>query len=119
MDAETSRRRPSAVPRIELIGITGIPEIKAGDELASMIVQAAERQGTPIESGDILVRDLVLPRVSSGNLIAIPAVGAYCPSMASTYNLNPRPAMVLVCDGNGKLIRRRETYEDLQSCDLD
>jgi coenzyme F420-0:L-glutamate ligase/coenzyme F420-1:gamma-L-glutamate ligase len=55
MDAETSRRRPSAVPRVELIGITGIPEIKAGDELASMIVQAAERQGTPIESGDVLV----------------------------------------------------------------
>jgi coenzyme F420-0:L-glutamate ligase/coenzyme F420-1:gamma-L-glutamate ligase len=55
MDAETSRRRPSAVPRVELIGITGIPEIKAGDELASMILRAAGRQGTPIESGDVLV----------------------------------------------------------------
>ena len=94
-------------------------EAVAADLMREETQEKVTIAGKYCESGDILVRDLVLPRVSSGNLIAIPAVGAYCPSMASTYNLNPRPAMVLVCDGNGKLIRRRETYEDLQSCDLD
>jgi coenzyme F420-0:L-glutamate ligase/coenzyme F420-1:gamma-L-glutamate ligase len=55
MDAEASRRRSSAIPRVELIGVTGIPEVEAGDDLASMIVRAAVLQGTPIESGDVLV----------------------------------------------------------------
>ena len=54
MEAEPSRRAPPAVPRVEVIGITGIPEIRAGDDLASIIARAAERQATPIESGDVL-----------------------------------------------------------------
>ena len=53
MEAEPSRRAPPAVPRVEVIGITGIPEIRAGDDLASIIARAAERQATPIESGDV------------------------------------------------------------------
>ena len=55
MDFKAWRHEPSAVPRVELIGVTGIPEIKAGDELASMILQAMKRQGTPVESGDVIV----------------------------------------------------------------
>ena len=74
--------------------------------------------GKYCESGDILVRDAQLPQVSAGDLIAIPASGAYSPSMASTYNLNGRPAIVLVRDGEATLIRRRETYSDLMAADI-
>ena len=70
------------------------------------------------ESGDVLVRDVDLPSLVPGDLIAIPASGAYCPSMASTYNLNGRPAIVMARDGNARIIRRRETYQDLMACDV-
>ena len=71
------------------------------------------------ESGDILVKDVALPTLQHGDLISIPASGAYCPSMASTYNLNPRPAIVLANEGNTRLIRRRDTFEDMTLTDLD
>ena len=74
--------------------------------------------GKYCESGDVLVRDVLLPPVEADDFIAIPAAGAYCPSMASTYNLNPRPPIVLVKDGVARLIRRRESYQDLMSCDI-
>ena len=71
------------------------------------------------ESGDILVKDVDLPKLQHGDLIGIPSSGAYCPSMASTYNLNPRPAMVLTNEGNARLIRRRDTFEDMTQTDVD
>ena len=76
--------------------------------------------GKYCESGDVLVRDIALPSILEGgdDLIAIPAAGAYCPSMASNYNLNPRPAIVLVRDGEARLIRRRETYQDQMRLDV-
>ncbi|GBD10502.1 Diaminopimelate decarboxylase [bacterium HR23] len=74
--------------------------------------------GKYCESGDILVRDALLPPVEPGDLIALPAAGAYCPSMASTYNLNGRPAIVLVSNGSARLIRRRETPQDLMALDV-
>ena len=70
------------------------------------------------ESGDVLIRDIELPVLERGDLIAIPASGAYAPSMASNYNLNPRPAVVMVADGQARLIRRRETYRDMMLCDV-
>ena len=70
------------------------------------------------ESGDILVRDVDLPATEPGDIIAIPASGAYCPAMASNYNMAPRPAIVLVRDGTARLIRRRETYQDLMAADV-
>ena len=69
--------------------------------------------GKYCESGDILASDVLLPSVTSGDVLAIPASGAYCPSMASNYNLNPRPPIVLVKDGTSSLMRRRETYQDM------
>jgi diaminopimelate decarboxylase len=69
--------------------------------------------GRYCESTDILIRDARLPRVRSGDVLAIPASGAYCLSMASNYNWNLRPAVVMVGDGRARLIRRRETYDDL------
>ena len=70
------------------------------------------------ESGDILVEEALLPPLSVGDIIAMPAVGAYSPSMASNYNENPRPPIVLVKDGKARIIRRRETAEDLMRTDV-
>jgi diaminopimelate decarboxylase len=70
------------------------------------------------ESGDILIRDMELPRLEAGDLLAIPMAGAYTLAMASNYNLARRPAVVLVKDGAASLIQRRETYADLVARDL-
>ena len=74
--------------------------------------------GKYCESGDVLATDVLLPAPAAGDVIAIPAAGAYCPSMASNYNLNPRPPIILVRDGESRLIRRRESYADLMHCDV-
>jgi diaminopimelate decarboxylase len=74
--------------------------------------------GKYCESGDVLASDIMVPEAAPGDIIAIPASGAYCPSMASNYNLNPRPPMVLVTDGQSHLIRRRETYQDMMLYDV-
>jgi len=70
------------------------------------------------ESGDILIKDINLPPVSAGDIIAIPDSGAYCLPMASNYNASLKPAIVLVSEGKARLIRRRETIDDLTRCDL-
>ncbi len=69
--------------------------------------------GKGCESGDILIRDIALPPLAPGYLLALPAAGAYCLAMASNYNLAPRPAVVFVRDGWPRLVRRRETLDDL------
>jgi diaminopimelate decarboxylase len=74
--------------------------------------------GKYCESGDVLVRDIRLPRLDEGDLLAIPAAGAYCLAMASNYNAALRPAVVFVHGGEARLVRRRETYEDLLATDL-
>ena len=74
--------------------------------------------GKYCESGDVLVRDIELPALDPGDLVAVPSSGAYAPSMASNYNLNPRPAVIMVKDGDARVIRRRETYEDLMALDV-
>jgi diaminopimelate decarboxylase len=70
------------------------------------------------ETGDILIRDIELPRLAAGNLLAIPMAGAYTLAMASNYNLARRPAVVLVNQGEARLIQRRETLADLAARDL-
>ncbi len=70
------------------------------------------------ESGDILVQDADIAATALGDIIAIPASGAYCVPMASNYNMATRPAIVLVKDGAARLIRRRETYQDLMAADV-
>jgi diaminopimelate decarboxylase len=69
------------------------------------------------ESGDILVKDADIPRVVPGDIIAIPVSGAYCLSLASNYNASLKPAVVFVKDGKARLIRRRESYDDLMRWD--
>jgi diaminopimelate decarboxylase len=74
----------------------------------------AEVVGKFCESGDFLIKEAHLPGdVSAGDLLCIPATGAYTYSMASNYNRVPRPAVVMVDDGIAVEIIRRETYEDL------
>jgi len=75
--------------------------------------------GKHCESGDIVVRSDYLPGdVEPGDLVAVPATGAYCWSLASNYNYLGRPAVVAVKDGTSRVIVRRETEEDLLSRDM-
>ncbi len=74
--------------------------------------------GKHCESGDILIREVHLPAdVSVGDLLVIPATGAYTYSMANNYNRVPRPPIVMVADGQATEIVRRETYDDLLKLD--
>jgi len=74
--------------------------------------------GLHCEGGDILVRDVFLPGdVRPGDLVAVPASGAYSRSMASNYNHTPRPPVVAVRDGRLTTLIRRETLDDLLALD--
>jgi diaminopimelate decarboxylase len=75
--------------------------------------------GKYCEQGDILVHDIALPRIETGDVIAIPTSGAYCLPMASNYNGALKVPVVYVKDGKARLVRRRETYEDLLRTELD
>jgi len=73
--------------------------------------------GKHCESGDVLINSVELPEPRRGDLLAVPATGAYTLAMASNYNGVPRPAAVLVADGDAELIRRRESLDDLLSAE--
>ena len=74
--------------------------------------------GKHCESGDVLVREAVLPEdVCVGDIVATPVTGAYGYSMGSNYNRLVRPAVVFVADGEARLVVRRETVEDLFATD--
>ncbi len=75
--------------------------------------------GKYCESGDYLIRDARLPRLREGEVLAIPAAGAYCLAMASNYNAALRPPVVFVAGGKARLVRRRETYADLLAAEVD
>ena len=70
------------------------------------------------ESGDILVRDAALPELQLGELLAMPAAGAYQLAMESNYNLALRPAVVMVRDGDARLVRRRQSFDDLLALEV-
>jgi diaminopimelate decarboxylase len=76
-------------------------------------VRQVDVVGPVCETGDFLARGRELEEVSPGDLLAVRDAGAYGFCMASNYNLRPRAAEVLVEDGAARLIRRRETFEDL------
>jgi len=69
--------------------------------------------GKHCESGDVLIERVELPQPRRGDVLAVPVTGAYTLAMSSTYNAVPRPPAVLVADGTARLIRRRETVDDL------
>ena len=74
--------------------------------------------GMHCESGDAVVVDMPLQRADLGDIVAVFGTGAYCYTMASTYNGQPRPAIVFVKDGRARVTTRRETYDDLMSRDV-
>ena len=80
------------------------------DELADGVFRVA---GKHCETGDVLIEAAELPQPRRGDLLAVPATGAYTLAMGSTYNGVPRPAAVLVGNGEARIIRRREAISDL------
>jgi diaminopimelate decarboxylase len=75
--------------------------------------------GKHCETGDIIIREIDLPDdIVPGDLLAVPATGAYGRSMASNYNHVPRPSVVAVKDGKARVIVRRESIEDLLALDI-
>jgi diaminopimelate decarboxylase len=86
----------------------------------STAVQVSSRLvGKHCETGDIVIREIDLPDdIVPGDLLAVPATGAYGRSMASNYNHVPRPPVVAVKDGKARVIVRRETEADLLRLDI-
>ena len=74
--------------------------------------------GKHCESGDLLMKDLPLPKVKSNEILGVFGTGAYNFSMSSNYNRIPRPAAVVVNDGYSEIVQRRETPEDLLKLDV-
>ncbi len=101
------------------------PALYAAEYSASLASRASRAEpvvsrvvGLHCEGGDILVRDEFLPGdVRIGDLLAVPASGAYSRSMASNYNHTPRPPVVAVRDGQVRTLVRRETLDDLLALD--
>jgi diaminopimelate decarboxylase len=98
-------------PRPALYGAryTALLANRADEEPAAAYAVA----GKHCESGDVLIERVELPEPRRGDVLAVPVTGAYTLAMASVYNAVPRPAAVLVRDGEARLIRRRETIDDL------
>ncbi len=74
--------------------------------------------GKHCESGDVLLKDFLLPSCESGDFLAVFGTGAYNYSMSSNYNRIPRPATIMVCKGSAELTQRRELPEDLLQLDV-
>jgi diaminopimelate decarboxylase len=87
---------------------------KAADEDTDTVTIA----GKFCESGDILIKEIKLPPVSYGDIIAVPVCGAYCIPMSSNYNASLKPAIVMVKEGAARIIRKRDTLQDLIRNDL-
>jgi len=83
------------------------------DRAAEPAARAYRIVGKHCESGDVLIEAAELPHPRRGDLLAVPATGAYTLAMGSTYNGVPRPAVVLVANGTAREIRRRESTADL------
>jgi diaminopimelate decarboxylase len=87
---------------------------RIGEKESSKVTVA----GKYCESGDILARDINISPVNAGDIIAIPVCGSYSIPMSSNYNMVPRPAIILVHDKKARIIRKRESYDDLMRLDI-
>jgi diaminopimelate decarboxylase len=102
--------------RPELYGAHYQPMLARDPEAPA--VETVSIAGRYCESTDILVRDCPMPALRPGDILAVPAAGAYTLSMASNYNAGLRPAVIFVHDGIARLVRRRETVDDLLRCEV-
>ena len=97
--------------RYSCLTVAGVERLRSGSEAVSIA-------GPYCESGDVVIENLSMPKVEEGELIAIPVAGAYHLSMSSNYNGARKPAVVLLEEGNARLIVERETTDDLLRRDL-
>jgi diaminopimelate decarboxylase len=91
-------------------GFHRITPVRPREDAAPVLVDVV---GPVCEAGDFLARDREILLPEAGDVLAVETVGAYGFSMASNYNARRRPAEVMIEDGEARLIRRRETIEDL------
>ena len=97
-----------------------------GSEYEAVVANRADEEknfvatiaGKCCESGDLIGENMKIQTPHTGDILAVLATGAYNYSMASNYNRIPRPAAVMVSDGNARLIIRRESYDDIIANDL-
>jgi len=82
-------------------------------------ISKANIVGPICESGDFFAKDIEIAKTNPGDLIVIYSAGAYGFTMSSNYNSRPRAAEVAVENGKDRLIRRRETFEDLVVCEIE
>jgi diaminopimelate decarboxylase len=87
--------------------------VLAVGKMSAPLTETVTIAGKHCESGDVLIKDAKLPKCETGDILAVPATGAYNYSMASNYNRVPKPAAVLVRNGEANIIIQRETDEDL------
>ena len=87
---------------------------KAGENRSEIVTVA----GKCCESGDLIQENTRLQKVESGDILAVLSTGAYNYSMASNYNRIPRPPVVMVKDGEARIVVKRETYEQVSSNDI-
>ena len=103
-------------PRYALYG--SAYEIVRADDPSAVRTEPVTIAGKCCESGDLIQEHIPMPPLETGDVLAVLSTGAYHYSMASNYNRNPRPAVVLCRDGRAVEIVRRESYEDLVRNDL-
>ncbi|MEA5576796.1 diaminopimelate decarboxylase [Anabaena sp. UHCC 0451] len=88
------------------------------NKMSASLTETVTLAGKHCESGDILIKNAQLPKTEPGDILVVMGTGAYNYSMASNYNRLPRPAAVLVANGEANLILQRESYQDIirQDC---
>ncbi len=98
-----------------------------GAEYEAVIADRAESKpeetvcisGKNCESGDILIHEIRLPKIHSGDILAMFSTGAYHYTMSSNYNQLPKPAIVFTYQGKAKQVVRRQSFDDLVACDVE
>ena len=98
-----------------------------GAEYEAVIADRAESKpeetvcisGKNCESGDILIHEIRLPKIHSGDILAMFSTGAYHYTMSSNYNQLPKPAIVFTYQGKTKQVVRRQSFDDLVACDVE
>jgi len=93
-------------------------EVLIANKVTEDEVEQVSIAGKFCESGDVLAKDVDVPKTVPGDTVVIPVAGAYCLPLGSNYNASLKPAVVLVKEGKARIIRRRESYDDLMRCDF-
>jgi diaminopimelate decarboxylase len=93
-------------------------EVAIADRMLAAGTVPCHVAGKHCESGDVIVREAILPEPAPGDVLVTPATGAYGHALANNYNGVPRPPVVFCRDGNARVVVRRETYDDLAARDV-